>query len=179
MITIEQKTTLIDSYIQRPRGLDDVPVLKAIKTDVVKLAAKGTAKASEQDNRLYNEAMGIYRQFLASRSSHLDMKGRKAMLYSKAMHGIISYIRSFQQHNGKESGDQYVLAGIRFVFQNWDRLNQWHQNRLALPDIYDKIEEIIPMIKNGYDKRTQTTSTIEQRQAELEQKRQARADQGS
>ncbi|NJN27174.1 MAG: hypothetical protein HC819_14940 [Cyclobacteriaceae bacterium] len=178
MITTEQKTGLIDSYMQRPRGLDDVPILKAIKTDLIKLATKGTSKASEQDNKLYNEAMGVYRQFLKSRNSHLDMKGKKAIQYSHAMRGIISYIRGFQQQNGKESGDQYVLAGLRFMFANWDRLNTWHQNRLALPDIYDKIEEIIPMIKNGHDKRTQTTSTIEQRQAELEQKRQARADQG-
>ncbi len=175
-ITTEQKTSLLDSYITRPRGMGDVAVLKAIKADVLKANTKGVSKASEADNWLYNQSMGVYRAFLSSRNSHLDMKGRKASAYSKAMRDLIAFIRSFQRKNGRPHADEDVLTGIKFIFANWDRLNDFHKNRIALPDIYDKIEEIIPMIKNGYDKKSATTNKIQQRKIELDQKRQARAD---
>ena len=175
-ITTEQKISLLDIYIDAPPPTEDLPILKAIKADVLKVNTKGVDKASNVDNKLYNECMGAYRAFLKSRDSHLDMSGRKAATYSRAMRGIINYIRSFQKSTGRPSRDEDVLAGVNFIFANWGRLNRWHQNRLALPDIYDKIEEIIPMIKHGHDEKSAATSKIQQRKAELEQERQKRTD---
>jgi oligoribonuclease (3'-5' exoribonuclease) len=163
-ITYEQKMRLLESYIAVPRGVHDVEVLKAIKMDVIKGASKTPPRKSpkEEDNELYNQCMGVYREFLNKRNSHLDMTGRKAKDNSEAMRNIINYIHNFAKSNQRPHDDASVLKGIQFMFEHWDRLNDFHRNRIKLPDIYENIEEILPMIRNGYDKKTSAKSNLEQ-----------------
>lgn len=148
-VTHQDKIELLDHYIAKPRGVRDPEILRAIKLDVVKCTVPGTKKGSEVDLTLYNQCMGIYREFLRLRDSSLDLKGRKATKYKEAMLSLIEWIRKMQRNNKKPHADADVLNGMKFMFAHWDRLSDWHKNRLALPDIYDKIEEIIPMIKNA------------------------------
>lgn len=162
-ITYEEKISTLDRYIAHPQGIHDPEILRAVKTDVVRANSKNVSKASEpQDNKLYNECMGIYREFLKSRDSHLDMTGRKAIFYSAAMKNIINYIRSFAGANGKSTTDENVKQGVEFLFTHWENLNDYHNNRIQLPDIYDKIEEILPMIKNGYNKKSANKNDLQQ-----------------
>lgn len=158
---------LLDSYIAVPRGVHDVEVLKAIKIDVIKGASKTPPRPAGTppkggDNEVYNKCMGVYREFLKQRNSHLDMTGRKAKDNSEAMRNIITYIREFAKTNGKPHDDDNVLKGIQFLFEHWERLNDFHRNRLKLPDIYENIEEILPMIRNGYSKKTSAKNDLEQ-----------------
>lgn len=167
---------LLDRYQKRPMAVSDPDVISAIKVDVVKANSKGVHRASDpiEDvaNELYNECMGVYRQFLKSRDSHLDMEGRKAKLYSDAMKNIIRYIRKFARSNGRPHEDKDVKRGVQFMFDNWDRLNDFHRNRLALTDVHSKIEEILPMIKNGYDKKSATKNQLDQLEHSIKNRRQ-------
>ena len=160
--TYEQKIETLDLYIKRPIASSHPTILTAIKADVVKANTKGAGKASELNNGLYNQCMGLYRQFLKSRDSHLRLEGRKAKTYKEAMLSIIRFIQDFARQNNRPFNDNNVLEGLAYMFKNWDRLNHYHRNRLGLPEIYNSIEEIIPMIKNGYDKKTAAKSELEQ-----------------
>jgi hypothetical protein len=175
--TLEEKLRLLDWHINKPRGMHDVPVLKEIKKDVLKASPPAkVVKASDTDNSVYNEAMGMYRQFLKERNSALDMTGRKAAEYSKAMKAILEYIKSFAKQNDKPHGDREALAGWQYILRHWDRLNDFHRNRITLPDIQAKIEEIIPMIKNGATKRDQRNTEAQQLSIELAQRRAKRTE---
>lgn len=166
--TYEAKMQLLESYIKVPRGVHDVQVLQAIKLDVIKASSKGTKPhAANPDNALYNTCMGLYREFLKKHNSHLDMTGRKAKDNSDAMRGIITYIINFAKSNGKPSNDANVVKGVKFIFNNWDKLNQFHRNRLKLPDIHKNIEEILPMIINGHDKKTTNKNALDQLELSL------------
>jgi hypothetical protein len=185
-ITYQQKIELLERYKARPMGISDIEVFTAIKADVVRVnaglvprqskakeAEKGTDQVAEQpQHALYNSAMGLYRNFLKKRDSHLDMTGVKAKRNAEAMRNILEFIRRFARSNGKADSDEHVLKGLQFMFDNWDRLNDFHRNRLSLPDIHSKIEEILPMIKNGYDKRTGTKSEINNLEASIIARRQ-------
>lgn len=156
-VTYQQKVVLLDRYAKRPMAVSDVEVIAAIRADVVRAATKGVKKGSETDPReteAYNKCMGIYREFLKSRDSYLDMTGRKAAINSQAMRNIMKYIRDFARSNGRPHEPENVVAGVKLIFDNWDNLSDFHRKRIALPDIYHKIEEIIPQIKNGHDKQS-------------------------
>jgi hypothetical protein len=176
-ITYEQKIELLERYKKRPQSVNDPEVITAITTDVIKASLKGGRRVPEQgpeehpDNTLYNKSMGVYREFLKGRDSHLDLSGKKAPQYKEAMLSIIEYIRKFARSNGKPHDDAAVFNGIRFLFGNWDRLNDFHKNRLTLPDIYAKIEEILPMIKNGYDKKSSDKATLDTFEQSIKAKR--------
>lgn len=174
--TYEQKMELLDRYQKRPMAVSDPDIIASIKVDVVKASSKGVRRASDPiddvPNELYNECMGIYRQFLKSRDSHLDMTGRKAKDYSEAMKNIIRYIRKFARSNQRPHTDADVLKGVKFVFEHWDRLNDFHRNRLALTDIHSKIEEILPMIKNGYDKKSASKNQLDSLEQSIKNRRQ-------
>ena len=122
--------------------------------------AKGASEA--KSSSLYNESMGIYRKFLKERNSFLDMSGRKAKDNSAAMKGILEFMKNFQKSNKKPHEDADILKGIEFLFtqENWNRLNDFHRNRIKLPDIYKNIEEILPMIRNGYNKKTSAKNNL-------------------
>lgn len=177
-ITYEQKIETIERYAKRPMSASDPEVFAAIKVDVVKANSKGVRRAADPgpelhlDNSLYNTCMGVYRSFLKVRDSHLVLDGIKAKKYKEAMDGIINYVRKFQQSNGKASDDDAVLKAVQFIFGNWDRLNDFHKNRLTLPDIYSKIEEILPMIKNGYSKKSAATNQVNDLENSIKAKRQ-------
>lgn len=162
-VTYEQKIQLLESYKAMPRGAGDPAIISAIIVDVVKANSNAarTKKESTKDNATYNTCMGIYREFLKSRNSHLDMEGKKAKANSEAMRGIIQFMVKFAQSNGRPSDDRNVIAGVQFLFSNWDRLNDYHKNRIKLPDIYNSIEEILPMIRNGYDKKSATKNELD------------------
>jgi len=161
-ITYEQKIQLLESYKALPRGVNDSLIISAIILDVVKANSKTGRTASEPgENQLYNTCMGIYREFLKTRNSLLDMDGRKAKDNSEAMRGIINYMVSFARSNNKPSSDENVIAGMTFLFANWDRLNDYHKNRIRLPDIHRSIEEILPMIRNGYDKKSSAKNELD------------------
>lgn len=152
--TYEDKITTIERYIARPQGMNDIEVLRAIKLDVVKGHSKNVRTAKEEpDNAAYNTCMGVYRDFLKKKGLFLDMKGRKAAFNSAAMKNIINYIREFAKSNGKPHGDDDIVRGVKFMFNHWDRLNDYLRNRVSLPDIYDKIEEILLKIRDGADKK--------------------------
>lgn len=173
-ISYADKITMLDQVLASDLTEEARKVLMAIKMDVIKAHSKGSKTAAEEgskrpgnasdkvDNSIYNSAMGLYRAFLKSRNSHLDMSGAKARFNSEAMRSIISYIRDFAKSNGLPSDDEHVLKGIEFMFTNWNRLNSFHQNRIKLPDIYKNIEEIIPMIRNGADKKSTTNDELDQ-----------------
>lgn len=166
--TYEDKMRLLESYIKVPRGVHDVQVLQAIKLDVIKASSKGTRPhGANPDNALYNTCMGLYRDFLKRHNSHLDMTGRKAKENSDAMRGIITFIINFAKSNDKPSNDESVEKGVAFIFDNWDRVNQFHRNRLKLPDIYKNIEEILPMIINGHDKKSTNQNALDQLELSL------------
>ncbi len=148
--TIEEKTKVLDTYIKRPISIEHPEVLRSIKTDVLKANTPKTKKASESGSKLYNECMGIYRQFVSSQGSHLKLDGKKARIYKEAMDNLIGYIRSGAKANGKPSDDAAVKKGLEYIFRNWDALNDWHRGRIGLPDIYSTIEEIIIQIKNHH-----------------------------
>ena len=170
-ITYEQKIELLERYASRPMAVHDPEVIAAIKVDVIRAATKGVRRASEPaDNTAYNQCMGIYREFLKSRDSHLDMTGRKAAMNSAAMRNIMTYIRNFARSNGRPHADPDVVRGVKFMFDNWDRLSDFHKKRLALPDVYNKIEEIIPMIKNGHDKQTASKINLDNLEARIKSK---------
>ncbi len=161
-VTYISKLEVLDFYIKHPANINHPTVLNAIKADVVKANTVGTKKGSEIDNALYNTCMGLYRSFLKSKDSHLRLEGRKARQYKEALVGIINYLRSFQKEAGMPHQDADVERGLSFIFKHWSRLNQFNQNRLGLPEIYNAIHEIIPMIKNGHDRKTSNTSQLEQ-----------------
>lgn len=98
--------------------------------------------------------MGRYRAFLKERGSYLDMTGKKAFFTSQALRQIIEYLRRFQVSNEKTATDEEVYLGFDFMFSHWDRLNDFHRNRVRLQDIYKCIEEILPMIRNGRDQKS-------------------------
>ncbi len=160
--TYIEKLEVLKFYTNHPANINHPTVLNAIKADVVKANTVGTKKAAEIDNSLYNECMGIYRVFLKHKDSHLRLEGRKARQYKEAMTGIINYVRSFQTEANMPHTDADVAKGISFIFKFWHRLNHFHQNRLGLPEIYSAIHEIIPMIKNGYDKKTGNKNQLNQ-----------------
>lgn len=177
--TYEQKMELLERYRTRPMAVQDPDIIQAIKLDVVKAASNGVRKTTnggpeKQDNALYNSCIGIYRNFLKERDSYLDMSGRNAKLNSEAMRGIINYLRSFMKSNGKDHADSDVLIAVEFMFkkEHWDRLNDYHRNRIQLRDIHDKISEILPMIKNGHNKRTSSKSEINNLKSRLESQQQ-------
>ena len=172
-ITTEQKISLLDAYIDAPPPDDDLPIFRAIKADVLKLNTKGVKKASEADNKLYNDCMGEYRKFLKDRGTVLDMStAKKRGMTSRAMKDLIAYIRNYQKANGGNPyDDKTVLMGIQYIFNHWNKLSPFHQNRILLPDIYAKIEEIILQLKKGHDKKSSANSAIERRQQELAAKR--------
>ena len=177
-ITYEQKIELIERYKSRPMAMSDPDVFTAIKVDVIKANSKGVRKGSDgvperQDNSLYNSCFGVYREFLKGRDSHLDMTGKKAIFYSQAMKGIINFMRDFMKSNSKPHTDEHVLVAMQFLFnqENWNRLNDYHRNRIKLPDIYENIEEILPMIKNGYDKRTSGKNNLDNLESRIKNKR--------
>lgn len=162
-VTYEEKINLLDGYIARPQGVKDPEVLRAIKSDVVKCGSKVVKKGSElpgqgaeanEANRIYNESMGIYREFLKGRNSYLDMTGKKAFWYSNAMKGIIRFMQDFAKSNDRPHGHEEIIKGMHFLFNqdNWNRLNDYLRNRIKLPDIYENIEEILPIIRNGHSK---------------------------
>jgi hypothetical protein len=173
-ISYADKITTLDQVLAGDLPETTREVLRSIKTDVIKAHSKGSKKVSEDgpnvpgtasekpDNSLYNSAMGVYRGFLKSRNSHLDMRGAKAKFVSTAMRGIIAYMQDFAKSNDRPTGDEDILKGIQFMFGHWDRLNPFHRNRIMLPDIYRNIEEIIPMIVNGADKKSTTNDELEQ-----------------
>lgn len=178
-ITYEQKMELLDRYITRPMAVNDPDILRAVKVDVIKGASKGVRTAAvevpeQPQNALYNSCMGVYRAFLKAKDSHLDMSGRNARLYNEAMNGIIDYLRSFMRSNQKPHADDDVLKAIQFIFtvDNWNRLNNYHRNRIQLPDIRKGLPEILPMIKNGYDQRTATQNHLNNLESRLKAKRQ-------
>lgn len=161
-VTYEEKIKLLEAYKALPRGVNDSMIITAIIADVVKANSKGVRTASEPtENALYNKCMGIYREFLKSRNSHLDMTGRNAKNNSEAMRSIISYMVSFARSNGRPSDDEAVINGFKFLFNNWDKLNDYHRNRILLPDISSKIAEILPMIRNGYDQKSTAKNELD------------------
>lgn len=169
---------LLDRYRAKPMSMNDPEVFTAIKVDVIKAHSNGVRKSTDKgaeqpDNALYNSSMGIYREFLKLRGSHLDMTGRNAVFNKRAMDGIIEFIRSFMRSNGKPADDGDVLNAIQFIFnqENWNRLNDYNRNRLKLPDIYKNISEILPMIKNGYNKRTSSKSELDNLESRIKNKR--------
>jgi len=177
-ITYEQKVELLDRYKLRPMAVTDPDVITAIKVDVIKANSKGVRRSTDEgaekpDNSLYNSCFGIYRQFLKGRDSHLDMSGKKAIFYSQAMKGIINFMRDFMKSNAKPHTDEDVLRAMEFLFtqEHWNRLNDYHRNRIKLPDIYENIEEILPMIKNGYDKRTASKNNLDNLESRIKNKR--------
>lgn len=177
-VTYEQKMDLLDRYRAKPMSVNDPEVFTAIKVDVIKAYSNGgrkrTDKVPEQpDNTLYNSCMGVYREFLKLRDSHLDMSGRNAIFNKNAMMGIIEFIRSFMRSNAKPADDGDVLIAIQFIFnqENWNRLNDYNRNRLKLPDIYKNISEILPMIKNGYNKRTSGKNELDNLESRIKNKR--------
>lgn len=175
-ITYEEKIALLDTYIETQalfqkekvlskKGEKDAQVLLAIKTDVEKCGSKAVKTGSEapakgpeanEAGKLYNECMGIYREFLKGRNSYLDMTGKKAFWYSSAMKGIIRFMQEFAKSNGRPHGHEEIVKGLQFLFNqdNWNRLNDYHRNRIKLPDIYENIEEILPIIRNGHSKQS-------------------------
>jgi len=154
-------------------------VLRSIKMDVIKCSSKGgktTSKPpdnraerieSEDENTLYNKAMGIYRDFLTKQGIHLDMTGKKAAMNSKSMRDIISYLRGFMKANNKPAEDDNVIDGIRFMFTHWDRLNDYLKGRIGLPQIQTNIEEILLKIRNGADKKSTAKNDLEQFESSL------------
>lgn len=162
-ITYEEKVKWLELCKAHPRGMHDPAIIAAIMADVVKANSKTVRTPPEEtgENKLYNTCMGLYREFLKSRNSHLDMSGRKAKDNSEAMRGIISFMVSFAKSNNKPSNDEAVVKGFQFLFNNWDRLNDYHKNRIRLPDIHHSIEEILPMIRNGYDKKSSAKNELD------------------
>lgn len=114
-------------------------------------------------NALYNTCMGVYREFLKGRNSYLDMSGPKAKWNSDAMRAIIEFMRGFMKSSGKPYGDEEIVKGMKFLFDqdNWNRLNDFHRNRIKLPDIQKNIEEILPMIRNGHDKKSAAKTNLQ------------------
>lgn len=166
-ITYDQKIELLNRYKERPMAVQDPDIITAIIQDVLKTGPKRTRTipvdgAESDPNVLYNQCMGVYRAFLKSRDSHLDMTGVKAKRNSEAMRHIIAYVRSFTRANGRPYDDEHVFMGVKFMFDHWHRLNDFHRSRLSLTDIHAKIEEILPMIKNGHDKRTNDNNALDE-----------------
>jgi hypothetical protein len=168
-VSYEQKIELIERYKKRPMGVTDPEVLTAIQVDVVKAASKGGRRGGDDGAQqpsapgVYNHAMGIYRTFMQRQNVHLNLEGKKAKDYSEAMNSLINYMRSFQRMNGKPSDDAAVLRGITFLFaeDSWKRLPDFHKNRVGLPDIYNKIEEILIIIRDGKDKKSADKTALD------------------
>jgi hypothetical protein len=172
--TYKDKIELLDRYIQHPQSVHDPEVLRSIKTDVVKAHSKpaktgakqrdGGAEAGvlEDENSLYNTAMGLYREFVTARGSYLDMSGKKGPIYSKAMRDIINYLRGFMKNNNKPHQDDNVVEALTFMFANWDRLNDYLKGRIQLPQIHDNIAEILLKIRNGANQKTASKDSLEQ-----------------
>jgi hypothetical protein len=177
-ITVEDKIELLERYDDKPINVRDIAIIRAILKDYRTAQSRQLKELQNTDNKLYNKCMGVFREFLRSRGSDLHMHGRKAKDNSKAMRGIIDFIRNIQRNGGRPFDDQAVFEGWVFILRHWDRLNDFHRNRLQLTDIYAKIDEILPMIKNGKDKKTRANDALERRQAELDFQRQHRHSSG-
>jgi len=134
-------------YIERAE--DAAPTLDECHEDAAPPPIGEDGARKGNDNTLYNSAMGVYRAFLKERGTMLDMKGRKAADNARAMRDILDYIRKFIAEQGKPVDDALVLEGLRLMFANWDRLNDYLKNRIKLPDIQYNIEEILLKIKKG------------------------------
>ncbi len=149
-VTYQNKIELLEAYIKNPRGIKDVAILRAIKVDVVKGTSPSVKRGSQAPDidPVYNQAMGLYRAFMQKQDSVLDLKGRKARDYKEALTNLLSWIRTYQQ-KGKGTSNALVLKGVAYIFDNWDKLTEFHQKRIGLPDIYKNIEEIIKQIKDG------------------------------
>lgn len=150
--TLTDKVAILEHYIATPAQPAHKPVLRAIKADVVKANTPKVKKATEPDIALYNQCMGLYRQFMKDQSSHLKLDGKKAMIYKESMTNLIRYMRSLAKENNLPSDDGHIVRAFEKLFANWHMLNKFHQGLIGLPDIYKNIEEIIPQIKNGNDK---------------------------
>lgn len=172
--TYQDKIELLERYIQLPQAMSDPEVLRSIKSDVVKAHSTpvkrgvkqrdqgAEATVSNTENALYNSAMGVYRQFVASRGGHVDMTGRKAADNSTAMREIITYLRDFMRANNMPNDDAHVLEGIKLMFNNWDRLNDWLKGRIELKQINQNKAEILLKIRNGADKKTTAKDELQQ-----------------
>jgi hypothetical protein len=180
-ITYEQKMELIDRYKSRPMAIGDPDIFTALKADVVKAASNVTRKRVDQgaqrhpDAGIYNKAMGIYRDFLKRLGLPLTMEGKKAKDYNEAMYSILKTIRNFQRDNGKPHSDNDVLRGLEFMLSEhaWNRLPDFHQKRVGLPDIYSKLEEILKILRDGNDKKSAAENSLEQLELSIKAKRQS------
>lgn len=176
-ITYEQKMEFLNRYKTRPMAVNDPDIIEALRLDVVKASSNGTRKArvegpeQQQDNSIYNPAMGLYRDFMKTQNSYLDMKDpRKAKKTSDAMRKIIEFMQRWQRDAGKPHDAEAVLNGIRFMFTHWDRLNDYHKKRIQLPDIYNNIAEILPMIANGKDAKTAAKDSLNNLKSSIKNK---------
>lgn len=159
--TYEQKMLALNHAIAMAMTPGMKEVYQAIKTDLEKANSRPVKPA--QDNTLYNKSMGVYRAFLKARNSHLDMTGRKAFFYSSAMRKLITYLTDFATSNQRPHGEDDIMKAVEFLFNqdNWNRLNDYHRNRIKLPDIYENIEEILPMMLHGHTKKSAAKTDLQ------------------
>src|SRR5205085_1117799 len=93
-ITYEQKMELIQRYKMRPMAVGDPDVFTAIQADVVKAYSNGTRRGTVQGSEqpktsaIYNQCMGVYREFLQRIGLQFNVSGKKARDYREAMENI-------------------------------------------------------------------------------------------
>lgn len=99
----------------------------------------------EPPHPMHNWAVQAYKDFLARYGLPAMFDPRQG----KALKELLTKLQNMTTSKSPEG----ALNALKFVFDNWDRVNQYHLKKKTVTHINTNLVEILDQIKNGANKK--------------------------
>lgn len=131
----------------------------AIRSILTRL--QGLEKVKEPPHPYHNKSVQAYKDFLASHGLPPIIDPR----HGAALKELLLKL----QNNTVSKSAEGAYNALVFIFNNWNRLSQYHQKKKTLIHINNNLVEILDQIRNGATKRDSNLSEAQRFHNELTQ----------
>lgn len=138
---------------QIKKGYEVIP-LRSILARLQKLG-----KDKPPPHPYHNQSVKAYKDFLAAHSLPPICEPRQA--------GILKELLPKLQNATTTKNEEAAYKALVFIFQNWKRLNNFHQKQKTLTHINTYLIEILDQIRNGANKQQSNINEAERFRNEL------------